>query len=100
IRDDLVTGVQTCALPISECVALENTLAQRFGLAFCRVAPDLGEGDLPLKALALEGASFLRQTLERGEDKVIGVGHGRTLAAVVRSEGRRVGNASTSERSG
>src|SRR6476646_5479265 len=57
--------------------------AQRFGLAFCRVAPDLGEGDLPLKALALEGASFLRQILERGEDKVIGVGHGRTLAAVV-----------------
>jgi DNA-binding transcriptional regulator LsrR (DeoR family) len=40
-------------------------------------------GDLPLKALALEGASFLRQILERGQDKVIGVGHGRTLAAVV-----------------
>ena len=69
--------------PVAECVALENALAQRFGLAFCRVAPDLGEGDLPLKALALEGASFLRQILERGEDKVIGVGHGRTLAAVV-----------------
>jgi len=69
--------------PVAECVALENTLAQRFGLGFCRVAPDLGEGDLPLKALALEGASFLRQILERGEDTVIGVGHGRTLAAVV-----------------
>src|SRR5499427_8921035 len=55
---------------IAECVALENALAQCFGLAFCRVAPDLGEGDLPLKALALEGASFLRQLLERGEDKV------------------------------
>ncbi len=69
--------------PVAECVALENTLAQRFGLAFCRVAPDLGEGDLPFKALGLEGASFLRHVLERGEDKVIGVGHGRTLAAVV-----------------
>jgi DNA-binding transcriptional regulator LsrR (DeoR family) len=69
--------------PVAECVALENELAQRFGLAFCRVAPDLGEVDLPLKALALEGASFLRQVLERSEDKVIGVGHGRTLAAVV-----------------
>ncbi|WP_407180822.1 sugar-binding transcriptional regulator [Bradyrhizobium sp. STM 3562] len=69
--------------PVAECVALENTLAQRYGLAFCRVAPDLGEGELPLKALALEGASFLRQILERGDDKVIGVGHGRTLAAVV-----------------
>jgi DNA-binding transcriptional regulator LsrR (DeoR family) len=69
--------------PVAECVALENTLAERYGLSFCRVAPDLGEGDLPLKALALEGASFLRQTLERGDHKVIGVGHGRTLAAVV-----------------
>jgi DNA-binding transcriptional regulator LsrR (DeoR family) len=69
--------------PVAECVALENALAERFGLSFCRVAPDLGEGDLPLKALALEGAGFLRHILERGEDKVIGVGHGRTLAAVV-----------------
>ncbi|MBR0815867.1 sugar-binding transcriptional regulator [Bradyrhizobium tunisiense] len=69
--------------PVAECVALENTLVERYGLAFCRVAPDLGEGELPLRALALEGASFLRQNLERGEDKIIGVGHGRTLAAVV-----------------
>jgi DNA-binding transcriptional regulator LsrR (DeoR family) len=69
--------------PVAECVALENALVERFGLSFCRVAPDLGEGDLPLKALSLEGAGFLRQILERGEDKVIGVGHGRTLAAVV-----------------
>ena len=53
--------------PVAECVALENALAKRFSLAFCRVAPDLGEGDLPLKALALEGASFLRQILGRGE---------------------------------
>ena len=68
---------------VAECVALEDALTQRFGLAFCRVAPDLGDRELPPKALALEGASFLRQILERGEDKVIGVGHGRTLAAVV-----------------
>lgn len=69
--------------PVAECVALENNLTERFGLAFCRVAPDLGETDVPFKALALEGASFLRQILERGEERVIGVGHGRTLAAVV-----------------
>src|SRR5262245_14994719 len=69
--------------PVAECVALENTLAERYGLSFCRVTPDLGEGDLPLKALGLEGASFLRQILELGQHKVIGVGHGRTLAAVV-----------------
>jgi DNA-binding transcriptional regulator LsrR (DeoR family) len=43
--------------PVAECVALENALVQRFGLSFCRVAPDLGEVGLPLKALALEGAA-------------------------------------------
>src|SRR5437868_14125452 len=69
--------------PVAECVALENALAERFGLSFCRVAPDLGAGDLPLKALAPEGASFLRQPPERGEDNVIVVWPGRTLAAVV-----------------
>ena len=68
---------------MAECVALENVLAERFGLGFPAASPDLGEGDWPLKALALEGASFLRQILERGEHKIIGVGHGRTLAAVV-----------------
>ncbi len=67
--------------PVAECVALENDLTQRFGLSFCRVAPDLGESDLPLKALALEGASCARSWSEA--TKVIGVGHGRTLAAVV-----------------
>jgi DNA-binding transcriptional regulator LsrR (DeoR family) len=69
--------------PIIECVALEEALAARYGLGFCRVAPDLDEGALPLKALGLAGAAFLRSALERGEDAVIGVGHGRTLAAVV-----------------
>lgn len=69
--------------PVAECVALENILTQRFDLGFCLVAPDIGEGDLPFKALALAGASFLRHILERGDDNVIGVGHGRTLAAVV-----------------
>lgn len=68
---------------VAECVALENALTQRFSLALCRVAPDLGDRELPLKALALEGASFLRQILEHGEDQVIGVGYGQTLAAVV-----------------
>jgi hypothetical protein len=43
---------------VAECVALENALTQRFSLALCRVAPDLGDRELPLKALALEGASF------------------------------------------
>ncbi|WP_231559065.1 sugar-binding transcriptional regulator [Paracoccus sp. PAMC 22219] len=34
--------------------------------------------------LGLAGAGFLRREIERGEHRVIGLGHGRTLAAAVR----------------
>jgi DNA-binding transcriptional regulator LsrR (DeoR family) len=68
---------------IVECAMLEEDLCRRFGLDFCEVAPDLGEEGLPLRALGLAGAGFLRREIERGEDRVIGVGHGRTLAAAV-----------------
>ena len=47
------------------------------------MAPDLGEDGLPLRALGLAGAGFLRREIERGEHRVIGLGHGRTLAAAV-----------------
>lgn len=68
---------------VSECSTLEERLSESFGLEFCRVAPDLGEENLPLKALGLAGATFLRLALESGEHEVIGIGHGRTLAAAV-----------------
>jgi DNA-binding transcriptional regulator LsrR (DeoR family) len=68
---------------IVECVILENRLCERFGLDFCEVAPDLGEEGLPLRALGVTGAGFLRREIERGEESVIGLGHGRTLAAAV-----------------
>ncbi len=68
---------------IVECIDLEGRLSARFGLDFCEVAPDLGEYGLPLRALGLAGASYLRREIERGEHAVIGLGHGRTLAAAV-----------------
>ena len=69
---------------ILECIDLEERLAARFRLGFCEVAPDLGETGLPLRTLGVAGASFLRREIERGEHRVIGLGHGRTLAAAVR----------------
>ena len=69
----------------AECVALEDRIAQRWGLAFCTVAPSLGEGRLPLRALASAGSSWLDGVLEKGEVSLIGVGHGRTLAELVRN---------------
>lgn len=70
---------------IVECIDLERRLLDRFGLDFCEVAPDLGESGLPLRALGQAGAGFLRREIERGEHGVIGLGHGRTLAAAVRA---------------
>lgn len=68
---------------IVECVALEMRLSQQFGLEYCEVAPDLGEDGLALRALGTAGAGFLKREIERGENKVIGLGHGRTLWAAV-----------------
>jgi DNA-binding transcriptional regulator LsrR (DeoR family) len=69
--------------PVAECVALEESLKSTYGLKYCEVAPDLDEGPLPLKALAIGGARYLRNVLEQREHKIIGIGHGRTLAAAV-----------------
>jgi DNA-binding transcriptional regulator LsrR (DeoR family) len=68
---------------IVECVRLEDKMRARFGLQFCEVCPDLDEESLPLQTLSLAGSRFLRLAFESGEDKVIGFGHGRTLAACV-----------------
>lgn len=72
---------------VPECLRLEAGLAERFGLGLCRVAPDLGEPGLPLRALGIAGAAFLRGEVEAAGSAaggaVIGVGHGRTLLAAI-----------------
>jgi DNA-binding transcriptional regulator LsrR (DeoR family) len=68
---------------IVECVELEMRLSERFGLQYCEVAPDLGEEGLPLRALGHAGAGYLKREIERGDNTVIGLGHGRTLSAAV-----------------
>ncbi len=75
---------------ISECVQLEEQLSSRFGLEFCQVVPDLDNGEidqsaasLPLKSLGMAGAQYLKLALERNKEQLIGVGHGRTLAACI-----------------
>jgi DNA-binding transcriptional regulator LsrR (DeoR family) len=68
---------------IAECVRLEDEIRRRYSVTMCEVAPDLDEEPLPLRTLALAGSRFLRLSLESGEHKTIGFGHGRTLAACV-----------------
>ncbi len=68
---------------VSECVELEQKLSNRFDLGYCEVVPDFDQESLPLKALGISGAQFLKREIERDETLLIGVGHGRTLAASV-----------------
>lgn len=74
---------------VAECVALEADLSARYGLDYCEVVPDFDQDDLPLRALGIAGAQFLRREIERGETPLIGVGHGRTLASCVEHLPRR-----------
>jgi len=69
--------------PMAGCMQLEQHLARSFGLGFCRVVPDIDAAPLPLRSLGMAGAAVLLHHLETGDHRVIGVGHGRTLAAAV-----------------
>lgn len=68
----------------ASCLELENKLGQAFDLSLCRVAMDLPEtGSIPLRSLGAAGGEWLRQVLANGPHKVIGISHGRTIAAMV-----------------
>lgn len=73
---------------IVECLTLEKQLVERFGLGFCQVAPDLVEEGLPVRALGMAGAEFLRSWLLAHPQSTVGLGHGRTLAAMIHQMSR------------
>lgn len=68
---------------VSECVELENALSTEYDLAYCEVVPDMQEAGLPLRALGIAGAQYLKRELENPDTLSIGIGHGRTLASCV-----------------
>lgn len=76
------------------CVELESRLRDRYGLDVCRVAPDVAEEGLPVRALGVAGADYLRTVLGNNPEMTIGLGHGRTLSAAIhqlpRLDARRV----------
>jgi DNA-binding transcriptional regulator LsrR (DeoR family) len=69
--------------PIAGCVALEEGIKAKFGLSLCEVVPNIDDGALPLRTLGMAGARYLRNVLDRAAHQIIGVGHGRTLAAAI-----------------
>ncbi|MCO5063313.1 MAG: sugar-binding transcriptional regulator [Rhizobiaceae bacterium] len=68
---------------VAECVELENRVSESYGLKYCEVVPDFDSDELPLKALGIAGARFLMREMLADNVELIGVGHGRTLAACV-----------------
>ena len=87
-RDGLVRIVVDCE--VAGCIALEDRLRARFGLSECVVVPDMGDDRaLPLAALGRGGSAWLTRVLGSGAHDVIGIGHGRTLSAVVDALPRR-----------
>jgi len=73
-----------------ECLELETGLAEAFGLQSCHVAPDLNDenNSQPNASFAAVGASaarFLHALIEQAGPTLIGVGKGRSLAAMVQN---------------
>lgn len=69
--------------PIAGCIELEEKLKSLHGLGHCEVVPNIDEGALPLRTLGAGGARFIRILIETARYELIGIGHGRTLAAAV-----------------
>lgn len=69
---------------VAELVELEDQLSRQFNLGYCEIVPDLAEEGLPMRALAHAGAAYIQRIIESQPECVIGIGHGRTLAAAVR----------------
>jgi DNA-binding transcriptional regulator LsrR (DeoR family) len=72
----------------ADCMALEDELMKVFGLKRCVVVPSTqdeaeGEPGDEITGLAVAGARYLCRELEAGTVASVGIGHGRTLAAMV-----------------
>src|SRR5229473_5559447 len=97
IRDKLVTGVQTCALPISDCQALQNNRSHSKIQLGAQVTKGLGAGANPEigRQAALEDKARILAALE-GADMVfvtagMGGGTGTGGAPVIADLARSVG---------
>ena len=69
--------------PIAGCIELEEKLKASFDLKLCEVVPNIDEGALPLRTLGMAGARYIRNLIESARYDMIGIGHGRTLAAAI-----------------
>lgn len=68
---------------LTTCFALEAELTRVFDLCEVRVAPSLGQGGDPTRAIAATAASVMEKYLRRPDPLVMAVGTGRALRASV-----------------
>lgn len=68
---------------IGACLELEASLRDRFGLDRVRVAPGLGAGADPVRAIAPAAAAELERFLRMTEPLVVALGTGRALRGMV-----------------
>jgi DNA-binding transcriptional regulator LsrR (DeoR family) len=68
---------------IAGCIAFEERVKDNYGLEHCEVVPNIDEGTLPLRTLGTAGARYIRKLIESANYELIGIGHGRTLAAAI-----------------
>jgi DNA-binding transcriptional regulator LsrR (DeoR family) len=69
--------------PIAGCIDLEDRLKKQFDLDNCEVVPNIDDGALPLRTLGQAGGRYIRSLIESARHELIGIGHGRTLAAAI-----------------
>lgn len=68
---------------LAPCVALEESLAKRFGLEAAVVVPSGGDAEGNMAAIGIGAANYLARQIEAGQ--TIGLGWGRTIRAVLRA---------------
>lgn len=69
------------------CLALEEQLIQRYGLTSCKVVPVVDNGTMfdSIELVGSAAALFLHGKLESTAERSIGIGSGRTIAAMARA---------------
>jgi DNA-binding transcriptional regulator LsrR (DeoR family) len=67
---------------ISACLELEARLLRRFGLTTAVVAPDMGPGGDPNRAIAAAAAQVLERYLRIADPLIVALGTGRALRAM------------------
>lgn len=68
---------------IGICLDLEQALTDRFRLLRCRVAPGLGPGGDPVRAVAAAAAAELERFLRKPDPLVIAFGTGRAMRGMI-----------------